>query len=149
MANWASTVDVLAYTNTTVTDAQITVANGVIDLFSGVTDAASGNLSARDLRLLKQATAYQTVWQVAQVDPLTRTDVASLSQDGTSFTTPTGNDDALLLSPHAKRCLDRLSWRKSRTLRVTSGEVRYSTVEAWQAAWLRDGPGTDVGWQPL
>lgn len=149
MANWASTAEVLGYTGTTVTDAQITIANGVIDLFAGVTDLARDNLSDRDLRLLSKATAYQTVWMAGQVDVLTRTDVASASQDGASYTTPTSNPDSAQLAPLAKRCLDRLSWRKSRTIRVARGEVRYTSIEAYQQAWLRDAPGITPGWEPV
>jgi hypothetical protein len=150
VANWASIAEVLEYTGSTVTDAQITVANGVIDLFSGVTDLARDNLSDRDLRLLSKAAAYQAVWQIAQVDVFTRTDVATSSQDGASFTAPTGNPDFAQLAPLAKRCLDRLSWRKTRSVRVRrGGQVRYTTLEAYQQAWVRDAPGVTPGWEPV
>lgn len=147
MANWATAAEVLALTGQTVTDAQITAANGLIDTFANVTDLARDNLSARDLRLLSKATGYQAVWMAAQVDVLTRVDVKRIQQDAMDVVP--GNDDAMFLAPLAKRCLDRLSWRKSRSVRITRGEVRYSNMEAYQAAWLRDGAGTTPGWSPL
>ncbi len=146
MANWASVAEVLAYTGSTVTDAQITAANGVIDLFAGVTDTTRANLGARDLRLLKQATAYQTVWQIGQVDPFTRTDVKTADQDGADFTL--SHDDALLLAPLAKRCLDRLSWHRARSVKLARGTRRYATLEAYSDAWLADEVPGSV-WVPL
>jgi hypothetical protein len=136
MANWASVAEVLAYTGTTVTDAQITMSQAVIDIFSGTQIEALANHSARDLRLLKMATAYQTVWQIAQVDVTSRTDVKQLSQDGANFT-PAG-PDSLLLAPLAARCLAQLSWKRSRSVQVKRGLPRYPTIEAYESAWLRD-----------
>ncbi|MGH3991904.1 MAG: hypothetical protein ACRDSN_05505, partial [Pseudonocardiaceae bacterium] len=107
MANWATVADVLAYTGATVTDAQITQAQGVLDIMANVTNDAAANLKARDVRLLKQATAYQTVWMVNQVDTFTRTDVTGARQDGVQFSAPEHNPDYLILAPLAKRCLDR------------------------------------------
>lgn len=145
MATWATTADVLEYTGTTVTDAQITQAQGVIDIISGVTPDGDDVISTRDQRLLKQALAYQTVWMVNQIDVFTRTDVDSLTQDGLQIAP--GNDDALILAPLAKRCLDRLSWRKARSLRVRPGRGdTFPTIEAYQAGWLADAEGTN-DWQ--
>lgn len=138
---WATAADVLAVTGQTVDTAEVTRAQGVIDIYSNVTIEASGNVRARDARLLSMAVCYQTAWQANQIDVMTRTDVQSLSQDGASFTT--SNDEALVLAPLAKRCLDRLSWAKPRSLRVKSnlGDSdceRYPTIESWQRGWLRD-----------
>lgn len=146
MATWASTADVLAYTGATVTDAQIAVSQGLIDIYAQVTPDTTDPISERDLRLLKQALAYQTVWQVNQIDVMTRTDVSSVNQDNMQFT-PAG-PESLILAPLAKRCLDRLSWRKPRSLRVRSGRgTTYQDIEALQDAWLRDGDGLN-DWQP-
>lgn len=146
---WASVFEVLELTGVTVTIAQLDYAQGVIDLFSGVTEDAWANLSGRNLRLLNAATAYQAVWMAAQVDVITRTDVSELDQDGVKFTP--AHQDALLLAPLAKRCLDRLSWHGARTLRVNPRgchEGRYSDIGAWQAAWLRDAD-YDPRWAAL
>lgn len=148
MSNWATAADVLAYTGATVTDAQISVSQGVIDIYSQVTTDTIDPISERDRRLLKQALAYQTVWQINQVDVFTRTDVSSVNQDNMQFAP--ANAEALMLAPLAKRCLDRLSWRRPRSLRLRPGRgTRYQTVEAWQDSWLRDGEGTHSDWQPL
>lgn len=146
MTTWASIADVLAYTGATVTDAQIGVAQGVIDIYAQVTTDTVEPISPRDRRLLKQALSYQTVWQINQVDLITRTDVSQVNQDGMSFS-PAGAD-ALLLAPLTKRCLDRLSWRRPRSLRVRQGRgTSYQNIEALQDAWLRDGEGLN-DWRP-
>lgn len=151
MANWASVAEVLELTGTTVTLAQIAQAQGVIDVFSGVLIGAAANLSDRDLRLLRYATSYQTVWQIAQVDVLSRTDAKRVEQDGAKF--ETANSDANLLAPLASRCLSQLSWKRARSVRSQpNGEPRFPTIETYQHAWLRDqelGPEITPGWSPL
>lgn len=145
MSNWATAAEVLAYTGATVTDDQIGVSQGLIDIYANVTIDEQDVLGDRDLRLLKQALSYQTAWQVNQIDVMTRTDVTAVDQDGLKFTP--ANAEALLLAPLAKRCLDRLSWRKPRSLRVKPGRHHsYPNIESLQDAWLRDGEGTNSGW---
>ncbi len=147
MANWATTADVLALTGQTVTDAQITMAQGVMDVFSGTTIEAQAQHKVRDLRLLKMACAYQCVWQIAQIDVTSRTDVTEVEQDGAKFK-PAG-PDALLLAPLAARCLRQLSWKRARSVRVCAGEHRYRNIEAYASAWLRDQTEITPGWCPL
>lgn len=146
MTNWASVADVLAYTGAVVTDLQIGVAQGVIDIYAQVTPDTTDPISPRDLRLLKQALAYQTVWQANQVDLITRTDVSQVNQDGLSFTP--AHSEALILAPLASRCLARVSWRQPRSIRVRQGRgTSYQNIEALQDAWLRDGEGLN-DWRP-
>ncbi len=146
MASWTTEAEVLALTGTTVTAAQLTHAQGVIDLFAGVTLAALPNLSPRNIRLLKLAAGYQAAWQVAQVDVPSRTEVQQVQQDGVSFST--GHPDALVLAPLARRALAQLSWRRNRTVRVEAGCVRYPNWEQYAAAWLRD-ESPDSDWRPV
>ena len=150
MVSWTTPADVLALTGVTVTDAQLSQAQGIIDLFSGATLAAIDDISVRDLRFLKMAAGYQAAWQAAQVDVMTRTDVATLSQDGVSFTP--GGPDALQLAPLARRCLDRLSWNRPRSLRLHGCyDHSYPTLSEYAYAWLHDAPEIDNSpdWQPL
>lgn len=143
---WITAADVLAVTGVNVGDSDVAQAQGVIDIISNVTTEDSATMSARDIRLISLALCYQTVWQYNQIDVLTRTDVASITQDGLQFTP--ANKDALMLAPLAKRCLDRLSWRKPRSIRVRPGRgTTYQTIEALQDAWLRDADGLNAGWQ--
>src|SRR5690606_12174704 len=114
--SWASAEDTLAMTGVQVTEDLLAQAQGVIDVFSGVTEGAEQEISARNRRLLRSAVAYQAAWMVGQIDVMTRTDVSQLRQDGSEFTA--AHPDSLVLAPLAKRCLDRLSWRGARSRRV-------------------------------
>lgn len=148
MANWATEAEALALTGQTVTDAQLTAAQGIIDIFSGTTIEAQAQHTVRDLRLLRMATAYQAVWQAAQVDVTSRTDVKRIQQDAMDVE-PAG-PESLLLAPLAQRCIVRLSWMRARSVRVNpGGEARYANVEAARAAWMRDGAGDARDWVPL
>lgn len=115
---WATAAETLAYTGITPTAAQLTQAQGVIELFADVTIAASdaGNISEKNLRLLKQATAYQAAWITQHPDAFSSMDTTSFSQDQVSATFLHAN--AGILAPLAKRCIDRLSWKRIRPLRI-------------------------------
>ena len=128
MTNWATTADVSALTGVSVTDAEISTAQGIIGLFAEVTpDAAfdedgdpTGMISPKNLRLLKMATAYQTVWMRERPDIFTSVDVSSYSEDGLSATH--ANTTAALLAPLARRAVYRLTWmRPNRSIRVGKG----------------------------
>lgn len=115
---WATTTDVTTYTGITVTAARVEQAQGVIEVLADVTEDASddGLISPKNLRLLKQAVAYQAAWITQHPDAFTNLDASSLSQDQVSATLNHAN--ALILAPWAKRCIDRLSWRRNRALRI-------------------------------
>ena len=108
---WATISDVNTYTGVTVTDATITKAQALIELFADTTEAASdaGLIAPRNLRLLRMAVSYQAAWMGEHPDVFTSTDVDSYSQDGASAKQSHAN--AHLLAPLAKRCVDRLTWR--------------------------------------
>jgi hypothetical protein len=145
---WASTSDVASYTGINVTAAQVDQAQGVVEIFADVTEDASddGLISEKNLRLLKQAVAYQAAWITAHPDAFTNIDLSSFNQDQVS-----GNlrhDNALVLAPLAKRCIDRLSWRRNRGLRIrpaTGGSVIPSRMNLTSAAADDDDPR----WRPL
>lgn len=114
MTPWATADDVLSLTNAAVTHRDIGVAQGVISTFTGIDDDdMMAMITGRDARYLQRAVCYQAAWMVAQIDALSRTDVATLDQDGVNF--QTSHRDALVLAPMAKRCIDRLSWMRTRT----------------------------------
>ena len=114
---WASAADVLTYTGVTVTDAQVTIAGGVIDIYSNRTYAMSGNVGYRDYKYMTQAVAYQCAWMQAQYDMFTRLDVTGISEGRRMMNF---KDGALSLAPLAKLALDRTSWRGTRSLHVKS-----------------------------
>jgi hypothetical protein len=115
---WATAAETLSYAGITPTSAQLAQAQGVIELFADTTVAASdaGNISGKNLRLLKQAVAYQAAWISQHPDAFSSMDTTSFSQDQVSATMAHAN--AGILAPLAKRCIDRLSWKRIRPLRI-------------------------------
>lgn len=150
MSTWATPEQASSWTRVSLDQADLDAAYPIIELYAGVTTDALATLKPRDLRLLKYAEAYQAAWMQSQTDVAGRMDVDNLTQDGVSFTAAGG--DALVLAPLAKRCLLRLSWRKSRSLQPLTPE---------QALLLRGRvtPGTITGaeewyddhqvWEPM
>lgn len=115
---WATTIDVTTYTGLTATAAQVEQAQALVEIFADTTTDASeaGNISPKNLRLLKLAVAYQTAWITQHPDAFTNIDLTQVQQDGVVATMQHNN--ALVLAPMAKRCIDRLSWRRTRSLRI-------------------------------
>lgn len=144
---WATTGDVLFYTGLTATNAQVAQAQAVIELFADTTESASnaGNISEKNLRILKQAVAYQAGWITEHPDVFTSMDTTSVSQDQVAATWAHAN--AGILAPLAKRCVDRLSWKRIRPLRIRK------RVD-WQVPRLMNTTSVlldeeDPRWQPL
>ncbi|AXB47307.1 hypothetical protein [Amycolatopsis albispora] len=112
---WATEADVLELTNTTVAASGMVQAQATIDLHAGRIYADRDRIGARDRYWLKLATAYQAAWLAAQPDAFDRTEITSTggSSDGVDFA-----PEALILAPFAAKALGRVSWRRSRSLRV-------------------------------
>ncbi len=62
------------------------------------------------------AVAYQAAWMTDHPDVFTNVDVSTMLQDGLQFTNAHAN--AGILAPMAKRAIDRLSWRRNRSIRI-------------------------------
>lgn len=118
---WASPQNIIDTTGMTVTDQQLSQAQAAIEVFSDTTTDASdaGNISAKNLRLLRLAVCYQAAWITQHPDAFTNVDLTNFNQDQVSGTLAHAN--ALLLAPLAKRCIDRLSWKRIRPLRIGPG----------------------------
>lgn len=145
---WATTSDVLTYTGLNVTAAQVDQAQAVIEVFADTTTDASdaGNISPKNLRLLKQAVAYQTAWITQHPDAFTNVDLANFNQDQVSGTLAHAN--ALILAPLAKRCVDRLSWKRIRPLRIGSRSSSTGIPRTMNTtSAVRDD--SDPRWRPL
>ena len=110
---WADEEDIFDIVRREASPEAVALANLMIELFSGAltTSGEAGIISARNLRLLMQATAFQAVWLDAHPDVLEAMDVEGVSQDGLNATYASAN--AHLLAPLANRCLNRLSWKKA------------------------------------
>lgn len=115
---WATPSDVASITGKSVTDAELVVAQMVIDLVTNRTPAVSGSISSRDITWLKRALAFQAIWMKAQPDLLERSSVSNVSQDGVSATFT--SKASVYLGPLAIRALKNVKWLRTRSLRVQS-----------------------------
>lgn len=145
---WATTSDVTTYTGFNATAAQVEQAQAVIEMFADTTTDASdaGNISPKNLRLLKLAVAYQATWITQHPDAFTNIDLTNFNQDQVSGTLAHAN--ALILAPLAKRCIDRLSWKRIRPLRIgrmAGGGQIPRTMNLTSATADEDDPR----WRPL
>lgn len=142
---WASTSDVIAYTGINATAMQVDQAQGVVEMFADVTED-SITLAPTNLRLLKQAVAYQAAWITQHPDWATSMDTTNVSQDQVSATFLHAN--AGILAPLAKRCIDRLSWKRNRGLRIRrrldAGQIP-RTMNVINAA----ADDSDPRWRPI
>src|SRR5688572_28145066 len=102
---WSSAADVLAKTGATVTEAQVAIAQGMIESVIGRTEADAGaNIKARDARQLGHAVAYQAAYVAANPALLEVGDLSSVSQPDLSVTFRDGGGDTpgvRLISPMA------------------------------------------------
>ena len=142
---WATTSDVIAYTGINATTVQVDQAQGVVEMFADVTED-SITLAPTNLRLLKQAVAYQAAWITQHPDWATSMDTTNVSQDQVSATFLHAN--AGILAPLAKRCIDRLSWKRNRGLRIRrrldAGQIP-RTMNVINAA----ADDNDPRWRPI
>ena len=114
---WATTQDVLTFTGVTVTDAQLAIASGTVDMHVKRTYDDVSRVGTRDQYWLKLALCYQAAWLSGQYDMFVRMDITSLGQSRsiTQF-----GPNAMTLGPLAKKALKNVSWLKSRSLHVQS-----------------------------
>lgn len=119
---WATTNDANTLTGIACAEDELLYAQAMIELFIGRTESlATAELSARDLEWLRRAVVYQAVWLKTNPDAVQRIEVSELSQDGVSGTL-TG--DALVLAPLARRAINKLSWKGSRSVCVAPLDYR-------------------------
>lgn len=107
---WATPDDVVTVTGRDASPENLALAQSIVELFAGTTELTSeeGLISSTNLRRLRNAVAYQAVWNDAHPDVLETMDVEGVSQDG--LNAQYANANAHLLAPLAKRNIDRLSW---------------------------------------
>lgn len=142
---WATASDVLAFTGINVTPAQVDQAQGVVEMFADVTED-SVTLAPKNLRLLVQAVAYQAAWITQHPDWATSMDTSSVSQDQVSATFLHAN--AGILAPLAKRCIDRLSWKRNRGLRVRR-RLDAGQIPRFMNVLNAAADDNDPRWQPI
>lgn len=116
MAAWATISETLAYTRISVSQEDLDVAQGMIELFADVTYGQNAQMSTKNLRLLKMAVAYQAAWITQHPDLFTHTDIQSINQDGIFYVHQ--HENSYLLAPMARRAIKRLSWMRNKSIRV-------------------------------
>jgi hypothetical protein len=127
-----------------ITQAQLDQAQGIVDLFSNRTPAASAGVRPRDVSRLGQAVAWQAAWLVAHPDVAQRSDVTAYGGDGVSVTL--ASPDSQVLAPLARRALRRLTWKRPGTIPVESPMASaYTAVERGPV----DRDDQDHLWAPL
>lgn len=148
MVAWATPTDVYNITGYVANEAEIAIAQGIVDLFSSV-DSDFVDVSLiwpKDLNRLRKATAYQTKFMgdEGQFDVLSRQDVKSVSQDGLSASYQGTNGP--VLAPLARVSINKLRWKRARPLH-SSRRYRQGVLEL-ASSWVRDAepPG---GWGPV
>jgi len=119
-APWATVADIQTATGRVVDDVTRSLSAQSIEMHTGLIEEVERvDITDRDRYWLKLAVCYQAVWLSAQPDYLERLAVGSASQDGQSAAM--GNPDWLTLSPMARKCIRRLSWRGVRTVSTQPG----------------------------
>jgi hypothetical protein len=142
---WATVADVLSLAGATVTDTQLTQANGVLELHAGrLYIDAIARTGTRDAEWLRRACAYQAAWMLAQPDMYQRLDITSTGNGAGSVAL---KDHAFTLAPLAKRALARVSWLRSRSLHVRSAfEDGLGPLSPDPLAEVNDGY---EAWEPI
>lgn len=123
---WATPADVLSLTGTAdATDAEVLKANAIVEIIGGrLYTLAADNTGRRDAEWMRRAVAYEVPWMRAQPDLFERLDLATL--EGLEL-----KELALILAPLTRHALNKLSWRRTRSLHVRSP--------------FQDGPGPVSG----
>lgn len=114
MITWCDSIEAKALTNVNVSPTELSNAQPVIDMFSGRTVDQLLKISAWNVKMLKFALVYQARWMSDQIDSTNRLDIENINQDGVSMTLR--SPDSMILAPHARVCLNRLTWMGNRTL---------------------------------
>lgn len=114
---WTDTDTALAVTGVEVTDVQLLTAQATVEVMSGRMYDDTARIRTRDLYWLGRAVAFQAAWAAGQPGLETRMDLTSTTQDSVSASLTA---DAVVLAPMAARAINRLSWRRSRTVHVRS-----------------------------
>ncbi|MGW6912586.1 hypothetical protein ACWGB8_01990 [Kitasatospora sp. NPDC054939] len=141
---WTDAAAVLAITGVEATDQQILTAQSQVEILCGRTYDDTARLRTRDQYWLGRAVAWQAVWAAQQAGLEARMDLTSSTQDGVSANL---TNDAVVLAPLAARAVNRLSWRRSRTLHVRSAFV--DGTNNWGINPLADGSDDSMTWTPM
>jgi hypothetical protein len=146
MTAWATPEDVQLRTGKVVSEADIVLAQNIVDDYAGIdSDTVEVALIwAKDAKRLLKATVYQAAFMASQVDITGRQDVKGVAQDGVSATF--AYDGSVVLAPLARRSITQLSWKRPRPLRGRGRGGAMGILEL-ATAWPRDAERPAAGWQ--
>jgi hypothetical protein len=145
VTNLATAAEVLDATGKSVSAADITRAQSVIATVTGrdLDVDPLPNYRARDLRLLKSAVVWQTAYLDDNPDVLVQLgNVQRASTNGNTVEYAAGGASGSLVAPLAEMSLRRLSWRRSRSIRMRRPPDRPAPQTI-----IHDG--ADGEWRPL
>lgn len=117
METWCTVAEAAAITNETLTTGDLVAANQILEIWVGVTPDARDAIakkSARNIRLLKKAEAFQAAWMKSKPALLERSDVDQVIQDSLQWAK--SDQDSHVIAPLAKAAIQRLSFRGARTM---------------------------------
>lgn len=134
----ASPDEVTNLTGLSVGESDVVMAQGIIELFVGRTEAVFATMQSRDRYWLKMAVVYQCAWMQSHPEVFSIMDVAELRQVDLQVSFREGDPHAAVLAPLARKALRRVSWKGTRTIEVTSAfqaAVEADTDDAydWQS----------------
>lgn len=120
---WTTLQVVATRTGVTVTEAQVTIAQGILESYLGIDETASAPwLKARDLRTLARATEYQAAYVAANPDIFTAPDVVALAQPDLAVTFKQGGAGTTprWLAPMAAMALRQFRYAGPRSVQLES-----------------------------
>lgn len=119
--SWPTIAETLTWTGATVSQAELEIAQAVVEEFAGTTEEASdaGRISTTNLRHLKKAVAFQAAWMQEHPDFFSAMDISSMAEgSGSGMRIDLANTSATFLAPFARMCISQLSWKATRSIRV-------------------------------
>jgi hypothetical protein len=115
---WITGAAASVITGVTLTDAACNVAQEIVDLYSNRTQSASASMTVKDRYWLARAVAWQAAWLAGQVAIEGRMGVSFAGAGGSTISIP--DEATLVLAPLARRAINRLSWKRPRSVRAAS-----------------------------
>lgn len=148
--SWVTPEEAIVITpSIAVSQSNIDAAQILIEIFSDTTEEASdaGLISSKNLRLLKYAVAYQAAWMTSHPDQFTNADFETFQTDGLSVTPL--HENSMILAPMARRCINRLSWKRNRNTYIRPMAKRRNHVPKYLNTTSADLDDSRTDWRPI
>lgn len=123
---WATIEETKAITAIDVTAQDLASAQNIVETLADTTEDSNGFMYSKNLRLLKNAVAWQAAWMSQHPDVFAAMEVNSATQDGLSYTSITALSG--VVSPLARMNIDRLSWKRNRSVLIRKAGQRQGNI---------------------